>query len=207
MKALAEGTGQVHWTLSYQQLGSVLVLGTFGGFLTKLMMLVEVRGSYFGLPSSILIWIASNLRHTNLVHESMAQNYTLEVHTTSMNRLYPANPARMIKCCFPAYPSALCRHVDSFWIWCNMHENHTTGITFVLDSIHCISRCTYICRVAFIDVQTINVCRTFAGIFLIPCLVILVTFGLPLYFLELSFGQFGSTGPISIWKAVPVFKG
>ena len=28
-----------------------------------------------------------------------------------------------------------------------------------------------------------------------------------MFFLELSFGQFASLGPISVWKAVPIFKG
>ncbi|ELU09587.1 hypothetical protein CAPTEDRAFT_166146 [Capitella teleta] len=45
------------------------------------------------------------------------------------------------------------------------------------------------------------------AVFLIPYVVCLFAAGLPLYFMELSFGQFGSSGPISIWKAVPVFKG
>jgi len=31
--------------------------------------------------------------------------------------------------------------------------------------------------------------------------------GLPLFFLEMAVGQFSSLGPISVWKAVPLFKG
>jgi len=31
--------------------------------------------------------------------------------------------------------------------------------------------------------------------------------GLPLYFMELSFGQFASLGPITIWKINPLLKG
>jgi len=31
--------------------------------------------------------------------------------------------------------------------------------------------------------------------------------GLPLFFLEMAFGQFSSLGPISVWKALPLFKG
>ena len=31
--------------------------------------------------------------------------------------------------------------------------------------------------------------------------------GLPLFFLELVFGQFASLGPIAIWKVMPLFKG
>ena len=43
--------------------------------------------------------------------------------------------------------------------------------------------------------------------FLIPYVVMLVTCGLPLFFMEMALGQFSSLGPISVWKAVPVFKG
>ncbi|KAL0181611.1 hypothetical protein M9458_024017, partial [Cirrhinus mrigala] len=31
--------------------------------------------------------------------------------------------------------------------------------------------------------------------------------GLPLFFLESSFGQFCSQGPINVWKAVPILQG
>ena len=31
--------------------------------------------------------------------------------------------------------------------------------------------------------------------------------GFPLMFLELSFGQYGSLGVVSIWKACPLFQG
>lgn len=45
------------------------------------------------------------------------------------------------------------------------------------------------------------------GAFLVPYVIMLIIAGLPLFFLELSFGQFGSLGPITIWKACPLFKG
>ena len=35
----------------------------------------------------------------------------------------------------------------------------------------------------------------------------LVFVGLPIFYLEVSFGQFGSLGPVSIWKASPIWKG
>lgn len=31
--------------------------------------------------------------------------------------------------------------------------------------------------------------------------------GLPLFYFELSLGQFASLGPITIWKIVPLFRG
>ncbi|XP_061184918.1 sodium- and chloride-dependent glycine transporter 1-like [Saccostrea echinata] len=45
------------------------------------------------------------------------------------------------------------------------------------------------------------------GAFLIPYFVSLVLIGIPLFFLELSFGQFASLGPIRIWVVNPAFKG
>ena len=46
-----------------------------------------------------------------------------------------------------------------------------------------------------------------AGAFLIPYIIMLGAVGLPLFFMELSFGQFASLGPIAIWKINPLFKG
>ena len=47
----------------------------------------------------------------------------------------------------------------------------------------------------------------YAGAFLIPYLIMVVLAGFPLMFLELSFGQYGSLGVVSIWKASPLFQG
>ncbi|XP_036416004.1 sodium- and chloride-dependent neutral and basic amino acid transporter B(0+) [Colossoma macropomum] len=45
------------------------------------------------------------------------------------------------------------------------------------------------------------------GAFLIPYVIMLSVAGLPLFFMESSFGQFCSQGPINVWKAVPIFQG
>jgi len=49
--------------------------------------------------------------------------------------------------------------------------------------------------------------RNGGGAFLIPYLIMLIICGVPLFFMELAFGQFASLGPISMWRAVPLFKG
>ncbi len=46
-----------------------------------------------------------------------------------------------------------------------------------------------------------------AGAFLLPYVLMLSAVGLPLFFMELTFGQFASLGPITIWKINPLFKG
>lgn len=49
--------------------------------------------------------------------------------------------------------------------------------------------------------------RNGGGAFLIPYTLMLALAGLPLFFMELSFGQFAGLGPITIWKISPIFKG
>ncbi|XP_041374231.1 sodium- and chloride-dependent glycine transporter 1-like [Gigantopelta aegis] len=45
------------------------------------------------------------------------------------------------------------------------------------------------------------------GAFLIPYILSLVFMGIPLFCLEVTFGQFASMGPLSIWAINPLFKG
>ncbi|ELK37574.1 Sodium- and chloride-dependent glycine transporter 2 [Myotis davidii] len=45
------------------------------------------------------------------------------------------------------------------------------------------------------------------GAFLIPYLMMLALAGLPIFFLEVSLGQFASQGPVSVWKAIPALQG
>lgn len=45
------------------------------------------------------------------------------------------------------------------------------------------------------------------GAFLIPYIVMLTFAGLPLFFMEVSFGQYCSQGPITCWRAIPMFRG
>lgn len=45
------------------------------------------------------------------------------------------------------------------------------------------------------------------GAFLLPYFVVLFLIGKPLYFMELSWGQFSSYGQVKAWGAVPLLKG
>uniref|UniRef100_UPI00398E619B sodium- and chloride-dependent neutral and basic amino acid transporter B(0+)-like n=1 Tax=Pristiophorus japonicus TaxID=55135 RepID=UPI00398E619B len=49
--------------------------------------------------------------------------------------------------------------------------------------------------------------RNGGGVFLIPYTLMLVLAGMPIFFLESSFGQFASLGPVAVWKAVPMLQG
>ncbi|XP_060687925.1 sodium- and chloride-dependent neutral and basic amino acid transporter B(0+)-like [Hemiscyllium ocellatum] len=45
------------------------------------------------------------------------------------------------------------------------------------------------------------------GVFLIPYSIMLGLVGIPIFFLESSFGQFASLGPVAVWKSVPMLQG
>ncbi|NXY78227.1 SC6A5 protein, partial [Glareola pratincola] len=45
------------------------------------------------------------------------------------------------------------------------------------------------------------------GVFLIPYFIMLFLTGLPLFLMELSLGQYGAAGPITVWKCCPLLKG
>ena len=45
------------------------------------------------------------------------------------------------------------------------------------------------------------------GSFLFPYLILLTIAGRPMYFMELVIGQFGSVGPLTVWKLAPIMKG
>ena len=42
---------------------------------------------------------------------------------------------------------------------------------------------------------------------MIPYFTFLLLCGMPLFMMELAFGQFANQGPISVWRISPLFKG
>ncbi|KAL4227906.1 hypothetical protein ACF0H5_013346 [Mactra antiquata] len=49
--------------------------------------------------------------------------------------------------------------------------------------------------------------RNGGGAFFIPYVIMLVFVGMPIFFLELSLGQFSSSGPLTCWRYAPLFQG
>ncbi|XP_069468967.1 sodium- and chloride-dependent neutral and basic amino acid transporter B(0+)-like [Ambystoma mexicanum] len=45
------------------------------------------------------------------------------------------------------------------------------------------------------------------GAYIIPFVIMLVFAGMPLFFLECSLGQFSSSGPIAVWRVLPILQG
>ena len=45
------------------------------------------------------------------------------------------------------------------------------------------------------------------GAFFIPYTIFLAFVGIPIFFMELSLGQYGSNGPVTCWKFAPLFTG
>merc|ERR1712127_69256 len=45
------------------------------------------------------------------------------------------------------------------------------------------------------------------GVFLIPYFIMLLVCGIPIFYIELAFGQYSGQGPITIWESIPIFKG
>ncbi|XP_072017749.1 sodium- and chloride-dependent neutral and basic amino acid transporter B(0+)-like [Amphiura filiformis] len=49
--------------------------------------------------------------------------------------------------------------------------------------------------------------RNGGGAFLVPYVIMLAFAGLPLFLLEVAFGQYCSSGPITCWRSVPIMRG
>ncbi|XP_054883421.1 sodium- and chloride-dependent neutral and basic amino acid transporter B(0+) [Poeciliopsis prolifica] len=80
-------------------------------------------------------------------------------------------------------------------------ENWSSKRDYVLSMIGCAVGLGNIWRFPYLTY------KNGGGAFLIPYFTMLLVTGIPLFFLESSFGQFCSQGPINIWRAAPLMQG
>ena len=57
------------------------------------------------------------------------------------------------------------------------------------------------------DVLGYILCMSVSGAFLLPYFIMVILAGIPMFFLEVSIGQFMSSGGIKVWNISPLFTG
>ena len=57
------------------------------------------------------------------------------------------------------------------------------------------------------DVLGCILCMSVSGAFLLPYFIMVILAGIPMFFLEVSIGQFMSSGGIKVWNISPLFTG
>ena len=124
-----------------------------------------------------------------------------------------------------SYVLHLLRHICIFWAFF-FYSMHT--VLWALFSIPCIMLCIFShiynfmrhvmhfqtfsfhlsCVVLWVTVFLYHVsCFVFPAVFFIPYAIMLFFVGMPIFFMELTLGQFSGNSALTCWDFAPIFKG
>ncbi|XP_060687932.1 sodium- and chloride-dependent neutral and basic amino acid transporter B(0+)-like, partial [Hemiscyllium ocellatum] len=125
-------------------------------------------------------------------------------------------PLKVFTTSFPASGSTLRKYTKNRWVpsgksaanpTVNRNDenvkrgNWSSKTDYLLSMIGCAVGLGNVWRFPFLAY------KNGGGVFLIPYSIMLGLVGIPIFFLESSFGQFASLGPVAVWKSVPMLQG
>ncbi|XP_060687945.1 sodium- and chloride-dependent neutral and basic amino acid transporter B(0+)-like [Hemiscyllium ocellatum] len=125
-------------------------------------------------------------------------------------------PLKVFTTSFPASGSTLRKYTKNRWVpsgksaanpAVNRNDenvkrgNWSSKTDYLLSMIGCAVGLGNVWRFPFLAY------KNGGGVFLIPYSIMLGLVGIPIFFLESSFGQFASLGPVAVWKSVPMLQG
>ncbi|XP_060687906.1 sodium- and chloride-dependent neutral and basic amino acid transporter B(0+)-like [Hemiscyllium ocellatum] len=181
---------------------------------SKIDYLLSVIGSAVGLGN---VWRFPYLAYRNgggIVMKSKIQGRNK--HKDNKCQQLEEIPLKVFTTSFPASGSTLRKYTKNRWVpsgksaanpAVNRNDenvkrgNWSSKTDSLLSMIGCAVGLGNVWRFPFLAY------KNGGGVFLIPYSIMLGLVGIPIFFLESSFGQFASLGPVAVWKSVPMLQG